>query len=215
MLHQYAVLCNKLLQNIFNCTKLHSTNPNVEVGLTGEHMKICDECDTVAHCAKHGCIPKVPAKDAMKLALEALEGSTDKTLSIRAITALREALAEQPAPVQEPVPEAMKIVIEAMRADPDYAWSWHCNIAMAFVDAGGDHYTGNQGAARFMKMLANVAPAHELPSPLAQRNQLSVDEIFEAIRPLYSSDKAAWLAVNHSKDEYRAIEAAHGIGVEK
>ena len=37
------------------------------------------------------------SKEAMKLALEALEGSTDKTLSIRAITALREALAEQPA----------------------------------------------------------------------------------------------------------------------
>jgi hypothetical protein len=31
--------------------------------------------------------------------------------------------------------------------------------------------------------------------------------MFEAIRPLYSSDKVAWLAVNHSKDEYRAIES--------
>lgn len=58
MLHQCAVLCNKLLQTILNCTKLHPTNQNVEVGLTGEHMKICDECETVAHCTKHGCIPK-------------------------------------------------------------------------------------------------------------------------------------------------------------
>ena len=40
--------------------------------------------------------------EAMKLALDALEGSTDKTLSIRAITALREALAEQPAPMSQP-----------------------------------------------------------------------------------------------------------------
>jgi len=76
--------------------------------------------------------------------------------------AIKKALA---APVQEPVPAAIKTVVEAMQADPDYAWGWHCNIAMAFVDAGGDHYTGNQGAARFMKMLANVEPAHELPSP--------------------------------------------------
>jgi len=38
--------------------------------------------------------------EAMKLALEALKGSTDKTLSIRAITTLREALAQ---PQQEPV----------------------------------------------------------------------------------------------------------------
>ena len=41
------------------------------------------------------------SKEAMKLALEALEGSTDKTLSIRAMKALQEALAEQPAQ-QEP-----------------------------------------------------------------------------------------------------------------
>ena len=63
----------------------------------------------------------------------------------------------------EAVPAAMKVVLEAMRSDPDYAWSWHCNVAMAFVDAGGDHYTANQGAARFMRLLAGVEPAHELP----------------------------------------------------
>jgi hypothetical protein len=74
--------------------------------------------------------------------------------------------AAQPAPVQT-LSVAMKTVIEALQKDPDYAWSWHCNIAMAFVDAGGDHYTGNQGAARFMKTLANVEPAHELPTPPA------------------------------------------------
>ena len=25
------------------------------------HHNICDECETVAHCSNHGCIPKVPA----------------------------------------------------------------------------------------------------------------------------------------------------------
>jgi hypothetical protein len=25
------------------------------------HHKICDECETVAHCTKHGCVPKQPA----------------------------------------------------------------------------------------------------------------------------------------------------------
>jgi hypothetical protein len=35
---------------------------------------ICDECETVAHCLKNGCVPKQPSKDeALKLALEALE----------------------------------------------------------------------------------------------------------------------------------------------
>lgn len=73
-------------------------------------------------------------------------------------------LAAAPQPAGEPVASAVQTVIEAMQADPDYAWGWHCNIAMAFVDAGGSHYTANQGAARFMRMLANVEPAHELPA---------------------------------------------------
>jgi hypothetical protein len=35
---------------------------------------ICDECETVAHCLKNGCVPKQPSKDeVLKLALEALE----------------------------------------------------------------------------------------------------------------------------------------------
>jgi hypothetical protein len=39
MLHQCVILCNNLLQIIFNCTKLHSTN-QFRVGCfnTGEHM---------------------------------------------------------------------------------------------------------------------------------------------------------------------------------
>lgn len=60
----------------------------------------------------------------------------------------------------EPVAQAMQTVTAAMRADPGYAWSWHCNIAMAYVDAGGDRTIGNQGAERFMRLLANVDPAH-------------------------------------------------------
>jgi hypothetical protein len=79
----------------------------------------------------------------------------------------------------EPVADAMKTVIKAMQADPDYAWSWHCNVAMAFADAGGDPYTANQGAARFMRLLANVDPAHELPPhPLRQWQGLTEEEVF-------------------------------------
>lgn len=98
---------------------------------------ICEQCETVAHCTKHGCVPKQPAKDsAMRLALEALEAVTKELLAVRdelaerggrpkanvfhqrlwdsshtaytdkaipAAIALRSALSEQPAPVQEPV----------------------------------------------------------------------------------------------------------------
>ena len=63
---------------------------------------ICDQCETVAHCLKNGCVPKTTKKDeAMKLALEALARYQVKRQDFDRfadeITALREALAEQPA----------------------------------------------------------------------------------------------------------------------
>jgi hypothetical protein len=102
MLHQCVVFCNKLLQTIFTCTKLHSTNQSVEVGLTGEHMKTCDECETVKHCLEHGCVPKQPAlvskDEALKLALKALRFAGDdgyqNEVSQQAITAIKQALAQ-------------------------------------------------------------------------------------------------------------------------
>jgi hypothetical protein len=49
--------------------------------------------------------------------------------------------------------------------DADYAWSWHCNIAMSHYDAmiaaGYTHHrsihkTSNAGAARFMRLAFGV-----------------------------------------------------------
>jgi len=59
---------------------------------------------------------------------------------------------------------AVTRLIEALRDDPEYAWSWHCNIAMAFVDEGGEPIRANHAAARFLKNFANVKPTHPLPA---------------------------------------------------
>lgn len=56
----------------------------------------------------------------------------------------------------EAIPTAFAVLKAALQSDPEYAWSWHCNVAMMFVDAGGDHHVGNQGAARFMKLCFDV-----------------------------------------------------------
>lgn len=107
----------------------------------------------------------------------------------------------QPAALKD-VPEAMNAVIDAMQADPDYAWSWHCNVAMAFVDAGGDPYTANQGAARFMRLLANVDPAHELPPQQAEAVPQDVERDAKAYH---------WLATALTSPEpYSVLETAFG-----
>lgn len=58
--------------------------------------------------------------------------------------------------VTKHVPESMATVTNAIRNDPGYAWSWHCNIAMAAVDEGVNHMAANKLAARFLMILTGV-----------------------------------------------------------
>ncbi len=51
------------------------------------------------------------------------------------------------------VPTSMKVVTDALRNDPSYAWGWHCNIAMAARDEGVDVITAQRLAARFLRIL--------------------------------------------------------------
>jgi hypothetical protein len=59
---------------------------------------ICDECETVAHCLKNGCVPKQPSKDeALKLALETFERVSEEFhihQMTTAITAIKQALSD-------------------------------------------------------------------------------------------------------------------------
>ena len=58
--------------------------------------------------------------------------------------------------VTKHVPESMATVTNAIRNDPSYAWSWHCNIAMAAMDEGVNHMAANKLAARFLMILTGV-----------------------------------------------------------
>jgi hypothetical protein len=50
-----------------------------------------------------------------------------------------------------PAPKvAMAALEKAIHNDPDYAWSWHCNIACAAMDEGLERVAANRAAARFM-----------------------------------------------------------------
>ena len=51
---------------------------------------------------------------------------------------------------------AFEILKNAIQDDPAYAWSWHCNIAMASIDEGAPRDSGNAAAARFMQMCFGV-----------------------------------------------------------
>lgn len=52
--------------------------------------------------------------------------------------------------------EAMDHLKQAINEDRSYAWSWHCNIAVPFQDAGASFAQANEGAARVMQHFFNV-----------------------------------------------------------
>jgi hypothetical protein len=62
-----------------------------------------------------------------------------------------------------------------------------------------------------MYQCKGLPSALAVTSPAAQRKPLTVEEIWSAIRPLTRSDEVCKALVHVSMDEYRAIEAAHGI----
>lgn len=66
--------------------------------------------------------------------------------------------------ITRPISEAARTVVgqafntlkQAIHADPEYAWSWHCNIAMASVDQGMHPHAANRAAAHFMLVCFDV-----------------------------------------------------------
>ena len=52
------------------------------------------------------------------------------------------------------IAEAFETLKAEMAADPEYAWSWHCNLAMPIMDAAGiSHEKANVAAAYLMSHL--------------------------------------------------------------
>ena len=44
-----------------------------------------------------------------------------------------------------------------MQSDPEYAWGWHCNIAMPIMDVVGcDHKASDEAAAHLMQHIWGV-----------------------------------------------------------
>ena len=138
-----------------------------------------------------------------------------------AVDALRAELAAT-ATAPEPSTEvAVGKLCKSLREDLDYAWTWHCNIAMAAFDAGCPHDVANEGAARFMQLLAGVdtrehpafqgtqdhpmrndktAPAQPAP----ERKPMTPKQIYQICPELCNDEAIVEFA--------RRIELHHGIG---
>jgi hypothetical protein len=52
--------------------------------------------------------------------------------------------------------EVLDELAAALRADPESAWGWHCNLTMMAISAGADIAAANDEAAEFMMTHFNV-----------------------------------------------------------
>lgn len=52
---------------------------------------------------------------------------------------------------------AMRALSDALKADPGYAWAWHCNLSMPIMDATGcSGELANQAGAHLMHHLFGI-----------------------------------------------------------
>ena len=54
------------------------------------------------------------------------------------------------------IKKAVDTLKEVMHQDPNYAWSWQCNLAMCAYDEGVSHAAANRAAARFISLLFDI-----------------------------------------------------------
>ena len=60
--------------------------------------------------------------------------------------------------MKRPTGTAYRELESAIQEDPDFAWGWHCNIAMPIKDElGCTHLEANRAAARIMSHLFGTA----------------------------------------------------------
>lgn len=60
---------------------------------------------------------------------------------------------------ENPIKNSFSSLQKAIQLDPSYAWAWHCNIAMPFMDSGKgviSHIQANHGAAWVMRHIFDV-----------------------------------------------------------
>ena len=95
---------------------------------------------------------------------------------------------------------AVQTLIETLKADPAYAWAWHCNVAMAAADEGLSHYAANKAAARFLSWLAQIdTTTHpnfpEAPAQPAAAVPMTPERIEQGYRStpiVHNADPLVW-----------------------
>jgi hypothetical protein len=170
---------------------------------------ICDECETVAHCLKNGCVPKHQALNRMaENARElGLNYEPDDGIQVSKVWWNDEKLMAKPIPFVEfykPAPYVASQLVQQSRSDVEpVAWMWEQRAARSSSGIGG-----------WDKLILFCKPVDD---PFVEKRNLA---------PLYTTPPAQPLLKPLTKDQItkfyggdsplvfqiiREVEAHHGI----
>lgn len=91
-------------------------------------MEICDKCETVAHCSKHGCVPK---KDFWEGYMPEHDLQAELDATNRQVEILSDALAESRREIVAFVKTVPDAITREDREHPEYMSGWNdCRAAM-------------------------------------------------------------------------------------
>jgi hypothetical protein len=122
----------------------------------------------------------------------------------------------EPVTATTPVQDAIMTLGEAMRKDSDFAWTWHCNVAMAAADAGAPVRQANERAADFMRNAfgvdirasehwAGVGLGLNYPTP-AVDTVTPVESSADAVKSPWAKQAVSWFVdLDPSDPRYQAI----------
>lgn len=123
---------------------------------------------------------------------------------------MREAL-QSAQPAAPGVTGAVQTLIETLKADPAYAWAWHCNVAMAAVDEGLSHYAANKAAARFLSWLAQIDTTTHPGFPKAPAQPAAAVSDGEIVKLAFEMCSACYSGMDHQFAGMSVVKFARAI----
>lgn len=105
-------------------------------------------------------------------------------------------------------PSAMQALTAALKADPEYAWAWHCNLAMPIMDgAKVSHRIANLTAARLMRHLFDIDTEKHQHFEIAEDPQPSLPAAVDCAE---DKNGLAWAISRwHAEVKNRPLQNAH------
>ena len=100
-----------------------------------------------------------------------------------------------------------------INADPDYAWGWHCNLAMPIMDElNCSHYEANQAAARIMQHMFQIDMTKHEEFPKAPPRIELVQKQMKRLEKFFNDYAAEHQSVESQKPGYQEGDTCNRNG---